>query len=139
MISTSDSSSSPPGSLRTRHGRCGWLIDGADGPDASPPAADIDLTRLLTAGEGTRFRLGEAAATYAEGRYLGPDALRHAPLTHYGYGWLGATWIAYETGTGWERLRVPLRAIWHVRRTYPRYWLRQNRRRLIRTLRGAAR
>lgn len=137
MITTSGSSSPPPGHLGTRGGRCGWLIDCADEPELGPHTIDTDLTRRLTAGEGTRFRLGEAAATYAEGRYLGPDALRHAPLTHYGYGWLGATWIDYETSTGWERLRVPLHETWRARRTYLRYWLLQCWLRLTRTPRGA--
>lgn len=138
MITTSGSSS-PPALRGTSGSRCGWLIDGADEPDFGPQTIDTDLTQRLATGEGTRFLLGEAAATYAEGRYLGPDALRHMPLTHYGYGWLGATWIAYETSTGWQRLRVPLHAALQARRAHPRYWLQQSCLRLIRTLRGATR
>ena len=139
MITTSGSSSPSSSLLSTRGGRCGWVIDGADEPELGPHTIDTDLVRRLTAGEGTRFRLGETSTTYAECRYLGPDALRHAPLTHYGYGWLGATWIDYETRTGWQRLRVPLLETWRARRRYPRYWLLQGWIRLTHALRDATR
>lgn len=114
----------------------GWLIlpdDELDGPIEQDMLGPTNISPTLRArllgGHGERFRMGERTyrgdVTYDEGRFLGAAALRHTPLTEYGFDWSGATWIEYELDGTWVRLRNPWAATARSRWRHRRYWLGQ--------------
>lgn len=112
----------------------GWLIIPDDGQPfdetlLGPAHLSPTLRARLMDGHGERFRMGERTyrgdETYDVGRFLGAAALRHTPLTEYGFAWSGATWIEYELAGTWVRLRNPWAATARLRWRHRRYWLGQ--------------